>query len=393
MREAVIVDAMRTPVGRRGGALADWKATDLLAVTLQQLVQRAGVAPERLDDVIAGCGLQSGEQAGNVARWASLGAGLPETLPGMTIDRQCGSGQQAVHLAAQGVRSGEFNFAIGCGVETMSRIDLGPSFNPAGGLGPWYGERALARFAGNLMAQGPSAELVTRQWGLTREELDAYSMRSHQRAKAAWDAGCFDRQLVSIDGRRPEGGPAPMRRDEGIRPETTMERLAQLKPVFAPDGLITAGNSSQISDGAAAVLVADRATAEAMGLRPLAVIRSMAVAADDARLQFTAILPAARKALAQAGLGIHDIGRIEINEAFACAPLIFAREFDVDPARLNINGGSIAMGHPIGSTGARLMCDLAHELQRSGERYGLLTICEGGGMANATILERIDQKH
>lgn len=389
MREAVIVEAVRTPVGKRGGVLADWKPADLLAATLEQLVQSAGVDPEQLDDVIAGCGLQHGEQAGNVARWASLGAGLPETLAAMTIDRQCGSGQQAVHLAAQGVRSGEYNFAIGSGVECMSRIDLGPLFNPAGGLGPWYGESALARFDGNLLAQGPSAELVTRQWGLSREDLDAYSVRSHQRANAAWDAGCFDRQLVAIDGRQPDGGRGPVLRDEGIRPGTTRERLAHLKPAFSPEGLITAGNSSQISDGAAAVLVADRATAESMGLRPRAIIRSMAVAGDDARLQFTAILPAARKALARAGLSIQNIGRIEINEAFACVPLIFAREFDVDPAKLNVNGGSVAMGHPIGSTGARLMCDLVHELERSGNRYGMLTICEGGGMANATILERI----
>jgi len=389
MREAVIIDAVRTPVGKCGGQLKDWHPTDLLAHTLHTLVERTGVAPERLADVITGCAIQSGEQAGNIGRWAALGAGLPQAVAATTIDRQCGSGQQAVHFAAQGVRSGEYDFAIGCGVESMTRIDLGPLFNPAAGLGPWYGQSALTRYEGNLLAQGPSAELVVRRWGMTRAELDAFSIESHRRAAKATDAGAFADHLVRIKMTREDGSTAIMMRDEGIRAAIDPAKISSLRPVFAADGAITAGNSSQISDGAAAVLVADRATAEAAGMRPKAVIRAMAVAADDPILQFTAILPAARKALEQAGLSIWDIDRIEVNEAFACVPLLFAKEFGISTDKLNVNGGSIAVGHPLGSHGARLMTDLIYELERCGGRYGLLTICEGGGMANATILERI----
>lgn len=389
MREAVIVDAVRTPVGKRNGQLRGWHPTDLLAHTLKTLVERSGVAPDCLADVITGCAIQTGEQAGNVGRWAALGAGLPQHIAATTIDRQCGSGQQAVHFAAQGIRSGEYDFAIGCGVESMSRINLGPLFNPAGGLGPWYGDRALSRYGGNLLAQGPSAELVVRKWGLTRAELDAYSSESHRRAAAATEAGAFAAQLVPIRSASGGTSSAVIDRDEGIRATIDPEKISALRPVFSDDGVITAGNSSQISDGAAAVLVADRAAAEIAGMHPKAVIRAMAVAADDPILQFTAVLPAARKALAQAGLSITDIDRIEVNEAFACVPLIFAREFGVGAERLNVNGGSIAIGHPLGSTGARMIADLVYELERSGSRYGMLTICEGGGMANATIIERL----
>lgn len=389
MREAVIVDAVRTPVGKRNGQLRDWHPTDLLAHTLKTLVDRTGVEPDCLADVIAGCAIQTGEQAGNIGRWATLGAGLPQSIAATTIDRQCGSGQQAVHFAAHGVRSGEYDFAIGCGVESMSRIDLGPLFNPATGLGPWYGARALSRYEGNLLAQGPSAELVVRKWGLTRAELDAYSAESHRRAAAASEAGAFAAQLVPIGTASDGMSSVAIVRDEGIRATIDPEKISALRPVFSGDGVITAGNSSQISDGAAAVLVADRVTAEAAGMHPKAVIRAMAVAADDPILQFTAILPAARKALAQAGLSITDIDRIEVNEAFACVPLIFSKEFGIGTDRLNVNGGSIAIGHPLGSTGARMITDLVYELARSGSRYGMLTICEGGGMANATIIERI----
>ena len=297
LREAVIIDAVRTPVGRRGGQLANWHPTDLLAHTLRALVDRSGVDVTTLADVVTGCVLQYGEQAGNVSRWASLGAGLPEDLPAVTIDRQCGSGQQAIHFAAQGVRSGEYDFAIGAGVESMSRVDLGPLFNPSQGLGPWYGERALARYDGHIHVQGPSAEMIVKKWGFTREELDAYSAESHRRAHAATEAGYFTRQLVTLDGRD-----GPMTRDEGIRPEVDLDKMAALRPAFGEDGVLTGGNSSQISDGAAAVLVAERAAAEEAGLRPRAVIRAMAAAADDPALQFTAILPAAHKALDAAGL-------------------------------------------------------------------------------------------
>lgn len=388
-REAVIVDAVRTPVGRRKGQLSSHHPTDLLAQTLQHLVERSGVDPARLSDVITGCGLPHGEQAHNIGRWASLGAGLPQSLPATTLDRQCGSGQQAVHFAAQAVRSGEYDFAIGCGVESMSRVALGPLFDMGPEFGQWFGQLARDRYDGAVPAQGPSAELVVKKWGLTRAELDEFSMESHRRAAAATDAGSFLDQLVPVDVVGEDGATSRMTADEGIRRHLDPDKMAALKPVFAPDGAITAGNSSQISDGAGAVMVADRAAAEAAGLTPKAVIRSMAVAADDPVLQFTAVLPATRIALEQAGLAIGDIDRVEINEAFACVPLMYARELDLDPKVLNVNGGSVAVGHPIGSTGARMITDLVHELARSGGRYGLLTICEGGGMANATIIERL----
>lgn len=383
-REAVIVDAVRTPVGRRGGQLADWHPTDLLAHTLRTLVERSGVDPGAIADLITGCVLQQGEQAGNLARWAALGAGLPDTLPAVTIDRQCGSGQQAVHFAAQAIRSGEYDFAIGAGVESMTRVELGPMFNPGEGLGPWYGNKALERFEGTIYVQGPAAEMVVDKWGFTRRELDEYAAESHRRAHAATVAGRFAAQMVPLEGRD-----GPMTRDEGVREVVDLDKMAALRPAFSEDGALTGGNSSQISDGAAAVLVAELGAAEAAGLKPRAVIRSMAVAGDDPVLQFTAVLPAARKALASAGLTIDDIDRIEVNEAFAPVPMLFAREFGIGMEKLNVNGGSIAIGHPLGSTGARLVTDLVNELERSGGRYGLLTICEGGGMANSTVIEAI----
>ncbi|MEK6443934.1 thiolase family protein [Pseudonocardia sp. T1-2H] len=388
-REAVIVDAVRTPVGKRGGLLKDWHPTDLLAHTLSTLVSRSRFDPAALDDVIIGCVLQRGEQTGNIARSAVMGAGFPESLPATTIDRQCGSGQQAVHFAAQAIGSGEYSFAVGGGVESMTRVELGPLFEPGAGPGPWYGERALARYEGNLLAQGPSAELVVQKWGLTREQLDAYSVGSHARAARAAADGRLADQLVPVEVGDGRGGTTTMTRDEGIRDSIDPARMAQLKPVFAPDGAITAGNASQMSDGAAALLVAERAAAEAAGLRPRARIVSMAVAADDPLLQFTAVLPATHKALAQAGMSVHDLDLVEVNEAFAPVPLIWQSEFDYPADQINVNGGSIAIGHPLGSTGARMMTGLLAELERTGGRYGLLTICEGMGMANATIIERL----
>ncbi len=388
-REAVIVDAVRTPVGKRGGQLRDWHPVDLLAHTLAHLAERTGLDPDRLSDVIVGCALQRGEQSGNVARNALLGAGLPTAVPGTTLDRQCGSGQQAVHFAAQAIKSGEYDFAIGAGVESMSRVDLGPLFVPGGAQGDWYGERALARFDGNLPAQGPSVELVATKWGFTREQLDTFSVQSHRRAAAATDAGHFASALVPLDGAAKDGSTAPMTRDEGIRLDIAPARVAALQPVFSPDGVITAGNASQMSDGAAALLVAERAAAEAAGLRPRARVVSMAVAADDPVLQFTAIIPASQKALDKAGLTVGDIDLVEVNEAFSPVPLLWCVEFGYPEDQLNVNGGSIAIGHPLGSTGARLLTQLVNELERREARYGLLTICEGGGMANATIIERI----
>ncbi|RYF51513.1 MAG: thiolase family protein, partial [Comamonadaceae bacterium] len=311
MREAVIIDAVRTPVGRHGGVLAHWHPTDLLALTLRTLVDRSGVNESQLADVIAGCVLQSGEQTGNIARWATLGAGLPQSLPATTIDRQCGSGQQAVHFAAQGVRSGEYDFAIGCGVESMSRSALSPMFDiDADPVRPWQGQKARDRYDGTLCGQGPSAELIAAKWGLTREELDAFSAESHRRAHRATEAGYFTDHLVPI-----EAAGVPITRDEGIRAAIDPAKMAALPTLFAADGVLTAANSSQISDGAAAVLVADRTRAEAAGLTPRATVRSMVVAADDPVLQLTAVIPAAHKALTQAGLSIDDIDLIEVNEA------------------------------------------------------------------------------
>ncbi len=376
-REAVIVEAVRTPVGKRGGALADWHPTDLLALTLRTLVDRSGLNPERLDDVIAGCAITQGEQGTNLARYAVLAAGFPVSVPATTIDRQCGSGQQSVHFAAQGIRSGEYDFAVGAGVELMSRVDIGPIFDASRGNPPMWGS-ALDRYG--LMTQGNSCELLVKQYGFTRAELDEFSAESHRRAHAATEAGYFKDQLVPVEG---------LSSDEGIRPDIDPEKMAALRPAFSHDGTITAGNSSQISDGAAALLVAERSAAEAAGLKPRAVIRSMAIAGADPVLQFTAVVPAARKALERAGLTIDDMDLVEVNEAFSPVPLLVAREMGVGPDRLNVNGGSIAIGHPLGSTGSRLLTQLVYELERRDARYGLLTICEGGGMANATIVERI----
>lgn len=388
-REAVIVDGVRTPVGKRGGLLRQWHPVDLLAHTTANLVQRSGVEVERLHDFIAGCVLQRGEQTGNVARNALLAAGLPVTVPGTTLDRQCGSGQQAVHFAAQAIRSGEYDFAIGAGVESMSRVDLGPLFNPSEGPGEWYGSQLYERYPDGLPAQGPSVELVAKKWGHERHRLDAFSVRSHQLAHAATEAGYFASAMVPITGVDKEGNAVEMTTDEGIRASIDPAKVAALKPVFGDDGVITAGNASQLSDGAAAVLVAERAAAEAAGLRPRARIVAMSVAADDPVLQFTAILPATRIALAQAGLSIGDIDLVEVNEAFAPVPLLWLDEFGYPKDQFNVNGGSIAIGHPLGSTGARLLTQLVNELERRQARYGLLTICEGGGMANSTIIERL----
>lgn len=355
-----------------------------MAHALRTLADRAGLPEASISDVIVGCVLQTGEQAGNIARFAALGAGLPESVPATTIDRQCGSGQQAVHFAAQAVRSGQYDFALAGGVESMSRVQLGPLFDPSAGPGPWYGAAATRRYDGNLGAQGPAADRVACRWGLSREMLDDFSAQSHARAHHATVEGRFAPQMIAVT----DASGAVITSDEGIRAEPDREKMASLRPAFSPDGVITAANSSQISDGAAALLVADRDAADRAGLKPRAVIRAMAVAAGDPVLQFTAILPAARKALDAAGLTINQIDRVEVNEAFACVPLMFMREFGIDDSRLNVNGGSIAVGHPLGSTGARLMTDLLSELERTGLRYGLLTVCEGGGMANATVIER-----
>jgi acetyl-CoA acyltransferase len=389
--EPVVVGAVRTPVGKRNGALAGVHAVDLGAVVLRALVERSGVDPVQVDDVIMGCVSQVGEQSLNVARNAWLAAGLPEEVPATTIDRQCGSSQQAVQFAAQGIMAGGYGLVVAGGVEHMTRVPMGSTMS---GPGVPFGPAMHDRYQGRLVPQGISAELITEKWGLTREEQDEFALRSHRRAAAAQDAGRFDRQLVPVEVPGPEGGeggdPTWVRADEGVRRDTSMEKLAGLKPAFRPDGQVTAGNSSQISDGAAALLLASRETAERLGLRPLARFAGFALAGVDPVLMLTGVIPATERVLRQTGLGMDDLDVIEINEAFASVVLSWGREVEPNWDRVNPNGGAIALGHPLGASGARIMTDLVAELERGGGRYGLQVMCEGGGMANATVLERLD---
>jgi len=386
MREAVIVEAIRTPVGRRGGKLKDWHPVDLLAQTLATLVQRTGIDAELIEDVIVGCVSQVGEQSLNVARNAALAAGFPESVPGTTVDRQCGSSQQAIHFAAQGVISGAYDVVIAGGVEVMTRVPMGSSSQ---GPGAPFGPRMIERYHNGLVHQGISADLIAHKWELSREDLDAYSLESHRRAARATAEGRFTSQIVPIQVKNEDGTTSEFVRDEGIRPDTSLEKLASLKPAFKPDGLITAGNSSQISDGAAAVLIMERETAERLGLKPRARFVSFSVAGADPIFMLTAPIPATQKALAKAGLTIDQIDLVEINEAFASVVLAWQHEIGADLSKVNVNGGAVAIGHPLGASGARLTTVLLHELERIGGRYGLQTICEGGGMANGMVIERI----
>ncbi len=387
-REAVIVEAVRTPVGRRGGALKDWHPVDLLARTLAELMARTGLDPRRVDDVIAGCVTQVGEQSWNVARNAALAAGFPESVPGTTVERQCGSSQQAAHFAAQGVLSGAYDIAIACGVESMSRVPLGA--NVAGGPGRPFGPLMEERYRHGLVPQGISAEMIAERWELTREALDAFSLESHLRAARASDEGRVGAQIVPLSVNNAEGEAREFARDEGVRRDTTLEKLGSLKPAFRADGVITAGNASQISDGAAALLVMERGLAESMGLRPRARFAGFALAGADPVLMLTAPIPATKKLLERTGLSLDEIDLIEINEAFASVVLAWQRELGADLSRVNVNGGAIALGHPLGASGARILTDLLTELEARGGRYGLQTMCEGGGMANATLIERLD---
>jgi acetyl-CoA C-acetyltransferase len=399
VREAVIVEAVRTPVGRRGGVLQQWHPVDLLGQTLRTLVDRAGVDENLIDDVIAGCVLQNEEQSGNLGRHAVLAAGLPESVPAVTVDRQCGSGQQAVSFAAQAIMADCADVVIACGVESMSRVPMPPAMTPGAPLGPQYSPRELARYSpestvGELMAQGASSELMNTRFGLTRRELDDFSARSHERAWAATQEGRFAGQLVPLTVDPTDPMSEQITADEGIRPSIDRDKMGTLRTVFAPEGMATAGmttaaNSSQISDGAAALLIADRDFAERHGLLPRARFRALSVAAADPVIQFTAILDATEKALKRSGLSVGDIDLFEVNEAFAGVPLMFQKHFDVPDDRLNVNGGSVAVGHPLGSTGARMLTDLLAELERSSKTLGLQTICEATGTANATIIERI----
>ncbi len=386
-REAVIVGAVRTAIGRRNGRLKDWHPVDLMAEVLSALVQRTGVDAGLVEDVILGCVSQVGEQSLNVGRNAALAAGFPETVPGTTVDRQCGSSQQAIHFAAQGVISGAYDVAIAGGVEVMTRVPMGSSYQQ--GPGAPFGSRMLQRYDNGLVHQGISADLIAQKWELSRSQLDEFSLESHRRAARATAEGRFRSQIVPVEVKNEDGTTSIFDQDEGIRTDTSIEKLASLKPAFKPDGMITAGNSSQISDGAAAVLIMERETAERLGLRPRARFVAFSLAGDDPIFMLTAPIPATYKVLKKAELTLDQVDLVEINEAFASVPLAWQRETGANLERVNVNGGAVAIGHPLGASGARLTTVLLHELERTGGRYGLQTICEGGGMANAMIIERI----
>ena len=388
MTTAVIVDAIRTPLGRRNGRLKDWHPVDLAAEALRALIDRTGIDPALVDDVVMGCVMQVGEQAANIGRNAVLAAGWPDSVPGTTIDRQCGSSQQAAHFAAQGVIAGAYDIVVAAGVEVMTRVPMGASFMDARfgfPFGPTIADRYQS--AGGLVPQGMAAELIADAWNISREAMDAYGMRSQSYAARAIAEGRFEREILPVM----DAVGTIMALDEGVR-ATTMEALRALKPAFrsAEDGgRVTAGNSSQITDGAAAVLIMSERRAVELGLTPRARFVEFSVAGADPRTMLTAPIPATHKVLERAGLTIDDMDVIEINEAFASAVLAWEHELHPDMDRVNVNGGAIALGHPLGCSGTRLMTTLLHELERSGGRYGLQTMCEGGGLANATIIERL----
>ena len=384
MPHAVIVDAVRTPVGRRNGKLSGWHAVDLAAQPLKALMERNDLDPALVEDVIMGCTMTVGEQAMNIGRSAVLAAGFPDTVPGTTVDRQCGSAQQAIHFAAQAVMSGAMDIVIGAGVESMSRVPIGSTTEP--GPGEAYGPTVHARY--EFIHPGLSAEEIARRWDIGRDEMDAFALESHRRAARAHDEGRFARELVALASPSPDGD-ATMEADEGVRRDTSIEKLAGLAPAFTEHGSVTAGTSSQISDGAAAVLVVSEERAEALGLRPRARFHTFAVAANDPVIMLTAPIPATRLVLEKAKLRLEDMDVIEINEAFASVVLAWQRELRPDMHRVNPNGGAIAIGHPTGASGARLMATMLNQLERTGGRYGLQTMCEGGGQANATIIERL----
>ncbi|AHH19091.1 putative 3-ketoacyl-CoA thiolase [Nocardia nova SH22a] len=378
MREVVIAAAIRTPIGKRNGGLAGCHPADLSALVLTTLAERTGLDPALVDDVIWGCVSQVGDQSSNIGRYAVLAAGWPESVPGTTINRACGSSQQAVDFAAAVVGSGQQDLVVAGGVEVMSRVPLGA----ARSTGAPYGPKARARYDDFSFDQGISAELIAEKWGFTRTRLDDYSGRSHALAAAAVDRGAFDDQIVDVPV---DSG--TITADEGIRRGTSAETLARLKPAFRADGVIHAGNSSQISDGAAAVLITTPERARELGLTPLVRYRGGAVTGADPVLMLTGPIPATEKVLRRCGLGISDIGVFEVNEAFAPVPLAWLAETGADPERVNPLGGAIALGHPLGASGAVLLTRMVHHMRDNGIRYGLQTMCEGGGTANATVVE------
>jgi acetyl-CoA acyltransferase len=399
MRDAVIIDAVRTPVGRGkpGGALSGLHPVDLHAHAIRTLVERTGIDPVLVDDVISGAVGQIGEQSANTARWAALAAGLPESVPAVTVDRQCGSSQQAIHFAAQGVISEAYDVVIASGIESMSSVPIGSSVN---GRDP-RGSGVAERYPEGLIPQGISAELIAQRWNLSRTELDAFAAESHQRAARAWAEGRYDAEVAPLKAPAPDGSQelVQVSRDESVRPATTVEVLAGLRPAFRTDEWeqrfpkidwrVTAGNSSPVNDGAAAVLITSGDTARRLGLRPRARLHSFAVVGDDPLLMLTGLIPATEKVLRRAGLALADIDAFEVNEAFASVVLAWQAETGADLAKVNVNGGATAIGHPLGASGARLMTTLLSVLEQTGGRYGLQTMCEAGGLANATIVERL----
>ena len=393
MVNAVIVDAVRTPVGKRNGRLSGWHAVDLAAQPLKALIERNDLDPALIEDVVMGCTMTVGEQAMNIGRNAALAAGFPDTVPGTTVDRQCGSAQQAVHFAAQAVMSGAMDIAIGAGVESMSRVPIGSTTES--GPGEAYGPTVHERF--DFIHQGLCAEEIAKRWDVSRDAMDRLALESHERAIRAIDEGRFENEIVPLGTRRVDesgavgdhGNEGELTFDEGVRRGSTLEKLSSLPPAFIEDGRVTAASSSQISDGAAAVLVMSEERAGQLGLRPRARFHTFAVAANDPVIMLTAPIPATTLVLEKSKLSLDDIDLVEINEAFASVILAWEKEHHPDMSKVNVNGGAIAIGHPTGCSGARLMATLINEMERTGARYGLQTMCEGGGQANATIIERL----
>jgi acetyl-CoA acyltransferase len=382
VRDAVIVAAIRTPVGKRNGALSGVHPVDLSAHVLNALAERAGLAdPAQVDDVIWGCVGQVGEQTLDIGRNAVIAAGWPDSVPGVSVDRQCGSSQQSVHFAAAGLVSGQYDVVVAGGAESMSRVPMGSSLGSSG-ANP-AGSALRDRFGGVHPNQGVGSEMIAERWGLSRAQLDEFSLTSHAKAAAAIDEGRFAGQITPV---KLEDGTV-VDTDEGVRRGGTLEGLAKIKPAFKPQGVIHAGNSSQISDGSAALLMTTSEKAAELGLTPIVRVHTAVLAANDPVIMLTAPIPATQKALKKSGLSLDDIGAFEVNEAFASVPLAWLADIGADPARLNPNGGAIALGHPLGGSGARLMTTLVHHMRDNGIRYGLQTMCEGGGQANATILE------
>jgi len=383
MREAVIIEAVRSPIGRRNGFLSGTRAEDLAGMVLRELVKRAGVDSSLVEDVIMGCVSQVGEQAFCIGREAALIADYPLHVPGVTIDRQCGSSQQAVHFAAQAILAGDMDVVVAAGIENMTRVPMGSNFKETE-----FSQQLTSRY--EIIPQGLSAERIADKWGFSRQQLDEFSLESHAKALQAQAEGRFDREIMPIEVTLPDGTKIVVNRDEGPRKDTNREKLANLKPAFKEKGKVTAGNSSQISDGSAAILIMSREKAEELGLKPRFRILARTVLGSDPTLMLTGPIPATERVLKKAGLSLKDIDIFEVNEAFAAVPLAWLADTGADPKKLNPNGGAIALGHPLGASGARLMTTMMFELERTGGRYGLQTMCEGHGMANATIIERLD---